>query len=217
MQFPVVAAWPGLGGRPTVGRVLGQIGVARARISTAGRRSRRHRSRGRGDGRHRQATDRPRSSIRRPDAGEGSREHAADAPAVGRDRVRASVPDRKRRGRSRRRPLCRHRRRLADAKARRAERVKPGPAAHGRQAETHQARVRPVAAYSAARRRSRRRRCPTRSHVAAVVIDVPSPPTAIRSGTTVRKNAKQLLTYIFYYVMIFYTIFCKSRKWEGGE
>lgn len=200
MQLPVVAAWPGLGGRPTVGRVPGQIGVARARIPTAGRRSRRHRSRGRGDGRHRQATDRPRSSIRRPDAGEGARQHAADAPAVVRDRVRGSVPGRKHRGRGRRRPLCRHRRRLADAEARRAERVQPGPAAHGRQAETHQARVRPVAAYSAARRRSRRsrsRRRPTRSHVAAVVIDAPSPPTATRRWTTVRKKAEQLLTYIF--------------------
>lgn len=37
MQFPVVAARPGLGGRPPPGRVPGQIGVARARVANAGR------------------------------------------------------------------------------------------------------------------------------------------------------------------------------------
>jgi len=158
VQFPVVAARPGLGGRPQAGRVPGQIGVARARISTAGRSCRSHCSRGRGDGRHRQAGCRHRR--RRPDAAAAARQHAANAAAVGhsRDDPRASMPDRRHRRGRRQRPLCGHRRRLTDAETRRPKRVQQWPIAHGRQAQTHEARVWPVAADSAARRRGRRRR-----------------------------------------------------------
>lgn len=177
MQFPVVVTGSGLGGGPPAGRVPGQIGVARARITTSGRRQ--QASRGRPNGRdfagHRHHSHVRQQLERRyrrcPVRGRGSRSHATVQRSAGHasrddrttdDTVWPPTTDR---------GLCGHH---ADAapEACRPDRVQPEPT-HGRPSQTHQAHFRPVVVVLPATRRCGRR-CsrPTRSDVAAVVIAI---------------------------------------------